>query len=256
MTPERTADRERARREGRAPDEAPRVGRPPRITRDDIAAAVLELGLGRSSMKAVAEHLGISVPGLYHHVRNRRELLELAAERSLSRVQLPEDRGQHWSEWLREWARWSRAALVEEPELFHQYVTSALTSEQTVEVLDSVIRVLARQGFTPRQAVAAFDAVAHCALGSVAEALRHRAAMEAGRPLGVEVRRILAQKGPDELPGVRAVVGGAGHGSSPGGLERTNAELEAEFEEGLTSLLVGIAVRRGEEWKAVLPQGR
>ena len=35
------------------------VGRPARIDEDAIAEAVLESGLGRSSMKAVAEHLGV-----------------------------------------------------------------------------------------------------------------------------------------------------------------------------------------------------
>ena len=51
-----------------------KVGRPARIDRDAIAEAVLELGLDGISMKAVADHLGVSVAGLYHHVSNRREL--------------------------------------------------------------------------------------------------------------------------------------------------------------------------------------
>ena len=63
-----------------------RIGRPPRIDRTAIAEAVLELGLDGISMKAVADHLGVSVAGLYHHVANRHELLVLAAERSLSRT--------------------------------------------------------------------------------------------------------------------------------------------------------------------------
>jgi hypothetical protein len=31
--------------------------------------------------------------------------------------------------------------------------------------------------------------------------------------------------------------------------------LEAEFEEEITTLLVGIAARRGESWEAIVPQG-
>ena len=70
-----------------------KVGRPARIDRDAIAEAVLELGLDGISMKAVADHLGVSVAGLYHHVSNRRELLVLAAERSLS----PRRRRRTWA---------------------------------------------------------------------------------------------------------------------------------------------------------------
>ena len=83
-------------------------------------------------MKAVADHLGVSVQGLYHHVRNRRELLVLAAERSISRLPAPEDRGQHWDEWLREWARHVYLSFVEEPEVLSQYLSGALRWESMV----------------------------------------------------------------------------------------------------------------------------
>jgi AcrR family transcriptional regulator len=217
---------------------AGRVGRPPRIDRDAIAAAVLDIGLDRSSMKAVAEHLGVSVPGLYHHVRNRKELLLLAAERSLAKMRLPEDRGQHWSEWLREWSRYSRASLVDDPELFNQYLSGALSWDSMVEVVDSVLRVLTRQGFSPVEAKAAWDAVGRVALGSVADTIRQRAAAESGRPRAAELHRILARRDRDDLAGVRAVVDWAPH-------------PEEEFEAELTTLLIGIAVRRGEPWSDI-----
>jgi AcrR family transcriptional regulator len=215
-----------------------RVGRPPRIDREAIAAAVLDIGLERASMKAVAEHLGVSVPGLYHHVRNRKELLLLAAERSLARVRLPEDRGQHWSEWLREWSRYSRASLVDDPELFNQYLSGALSWDSMVDVIDSVLRVLTRQGFPPLEAKAAWDAVGRVALGSVADTIRQRAAAESGRPRAAELHRILARRDRDALAGVRAVADWAPH-------------PDEEFEVELTTLLVGIAVRRGEPWAAI-----
>ncbi len=212
-----------------------KVGRPPRVDRDDIAEAVLEIGLEQSSMKAVAAQLGISVPGLYHHVRNRKELLLLAAERSLARVRLPEDRGQHWSTWLREWGRYSRTALVEDPEVFNQYLIGAVSWDQMVEVVDSVIQVLTRQGFTPAEAMSAWDAVGRCAVGSVVQELRVRAATEAGRPPLAELLRLLSDRPGEELRGVRAVVDAAAVGE------------DERFEDDLTTVLVGIAARRGEQ---------
>ena len=216
---------------------ARQVGRPARIDRDAIADAVLEIGLANASMKAVAEHLGVSVPGLYHHVRNRNELLLLAAERSMATMALPEHRGEHWAEWLRQWGRYSRSAMVEEPKVFEQYLAGAVSWERLVEVADHVIGVLTRQGFTPLEALAAWDAVGRLALGAAAEALRVEQASRAGRPPIAEWHRILAAAGPDELAGARAV------------LETRDWDLAAAFEDELTTLLVGIAVRRGEHWE-------
>jgi AcrR family transcriptional regulator len=219
---------------------ARRVGRPARIDRDAIAEAVLEIGLEQSSMKAVAAHLGVSVPGLYHHVRNRKELLLLAAQRSMAQMRLPNHEGKHWSEWLREWGRYSRHAFVEEPEVLGQYLSGAVSWDQVVEVIDSVIQVLTPQGFTPASALAAWDAIGGCAIGSAVVAIRHGSAVKSGHPPIAEWHRILAQRPADELMGARSVV------LSPG------ENLEAEFEEELTTILVGIAARRGESWEVVL----
>jgi AcrR family transcriptional regulator len=225
------------------PHEPRRVGRPARIDKDAIAKAVLEIGLDQSSMKAVAEHLGVSVPGLYHHVRNRKELLLLAAQRSMAQMQLPSHDGMHWSEWLREWGRYSRNAFIEEPEVLGQFLSGAVSWERVVEVIDSVIGVLTQQDFTPASALAAWDAVGSCAVGSAVAAIRHRAAVESGHPPKSEWHRVLGQRPADELTGARSVV------------ENVGENLEAEFEEELTTLLVGIAARRGESWEAILSHG-
>jgi AcrR family transcriptional regulator len=220
-----------------------RVGRPARIDKEAIAEAVLEIGLDKSSMKAVAEHLGVSVPGLYHHVRNRKELLLLAAQRSMSQMRLPNHEGKHWSAWLREWGRYSRNAFIEEPEVLGQYLSGAVSWEQVVEVIDSVIQVLTPQGFSPASALAAWDIIGGCAIGSAVQAIRHQSAVSSGHPPIAEWHRVLAQRPPEELAGARAVVDGFG------------GNLEAEFEEEMTTLLVGIAARGGESWEAVVAEG-
>jgi AcrR family transcriptional regulator len=218
---------------------APRpVGRPPRVDREAIADAVLAIGLGRATMAAVADRLGISAAGLYYHVRNRKELLLLAAERTLAAVELPEDRGQHWATWLREWARYSHQALVSEPEVFRQYLEGAVATERVVEVADSVIRVLARHGFTPSEALAAWAAVGTLAVGAAAEGLGEAAATASGRPPAAEWHRVLAARPDDELPGARSATA-----------DMLTPDGPAAFEDELTTLLIGIAVRRGEPWQ-------
>ena len=217
-----------------------RVGRPARIDRVAIADAVLELGLDGISMKAVADHLGVSVQGLYHHVRNRRELLVLAAERSISRVPAPEDCGQHWDEWLREWARHVYLSFVEEPEVLSQYLTGALRWESMVSVVDSVIQVLGRAGFDPLDAMDAFNTVARYAVGAAAHELRDRGAAAEGRSTMVELHRMVATRPPEELAGVRAL------------LAVSPINVGTRFEDQLTTVLVGIAARRGEDGRSIM----
>ena len=225
---------------GPGPDQPRRkVGRPARIDRAAIADAVLELGLDGINMKAVAEHLGVSAAGLYHHVRNRKELLLIAAERSLSRQRPPEDRGQHWSQWLREWGRYSRQAFVDEPEVFAQFLKGAISVEVTAEVIDSVIGVLAAHGFEPRAALEAWNAVGRLAVGSAADHLRWQAATERGQSPLAELERLLAGRPSATVAGIRSALGSSA------------ADLEGRFEDDLTTLLVGVAVRRGEPWEPV-----
>ena len=194
-------------------------------------------------MKAVAAHLGISVPGLYHHVKNRRDLLLLAAERSLADVRLPEYLGQHWSEWLREWARYTRSAFMSEPQVFAQFMSGAIKWEQMVDVIDSVQGILSSQGFGPAEAIAAWSAVTQCALGSVVAAIRDQSGDEPWHAPLAELARVLDEHPADELVGLRAVVEAV-----------RNSSADRFFEDQLTTVLVGIAVRRGEEWRFIVEQ--
>src|SRR4029077_19260008 len=99
-----------------APPEPRRVGRPPRVTTDQIAEAALEIGLDHATVRTVAEHLGMSVPGLRYYVRTREELLAMAAPQGRGALPLPGDHGQPWTEWLVDYSRFVYDALVAQPE--------------------------------------------------------------------------------------------------------------------------------------------
>ena len=78
----------------------PRAGRPssPLITRQAAAAAALRLidanGLEAMSLQAVAKELGVSAPSLYHHFRDKDELLAEVARSLLDKVGHEQE---HWS---------------------------------------------------------------------------------------------------------------------------------------------------------------
>jgi AcrR family transcriptional regulator len=206
------------------------VGRPARIDRDAIARAVIEIGFDDATMKRVAEHLGVSVPGLYYYVRGREDLLRLAAAYSLARVPMPVDEGQHWARWLREWARYNRSAMSE-PELLNVFLEGGVDPDRMVDVIGNTLDVLCRDGFSPDQALAAWDAVSGVALGTAVADLREQALTDAGRSWLARVHAVLAQRGPDEQPTLRA-------------LTTTEPPSRDEaFEERVTTMLIGIAVR-------------
>jgi AcrR family transcriptional regulator len=212
--------------------ERKRVGRPARIDRVAIADAVLELGFDDVTMKRVADHLGVSVPGLYHYVKGREDLLRLAAEQALSRVRLPEDRGQHWAAWLREWARYTRNVLAAQPELVNQFANGGLDDDRLIEVIGRTLDVLHRDGFEPRAALEAWEAVSTMALGAAIDDIRERAAEHDGRPWAARMFTALARREITNLPTLRSIMAS--------GYQR---DRDAAFEERLTTIIVGVAVR-------------
>ncbi|HXY93573.1 MAG TPA: helix-turn-helix domain-containing protein [Acidimicrobiia bacterium] len=226
---------QRARQSTRA-----KTGRPARLDRDMIARAAFEIGLDRVTMKAVADHLGVSVPGLYHHVEGREDLMQLAAEYSASRIRLPENHGQTWPEWLLEWSRVSYHAFLSQPELLVQSMRGSLSVDRMVIHVDAVIGFLMQHGFTPIEARDAYTLVSRCAIGAAISEIRQS---ESGRGVLADYHRVLSTRAPDELPSLRRLV----------------AEMQDDgptLEEQICTVLVGVAVRRGDPWRPILDLAR
>ncbi|HEY3701641.1 MAG TPA: TetR family transcriptional regulator [Acidimicrobiales bacterium] len=213
-----------------------RAGRPPRIDRETIARTAAEVGLDRVTMKAVADRLGVSVPGLYHHVGSRDDLVRLAAEYAASHIEVPRDRGQHWSVWLLEWAQYVRAALTSLPDVLGQFLSGSIGMDRMVDHLDAVIALMTTQGFSPAEAIDAFRLVSATSLGVAVGEIREAREAEAGRSSVAEYHRLLAHRPPAELTHIRRLVGGP-------------EQLAPSFDEQIRTVLVGIAARRGEPWE-------
>ena len=215
------------------------MGRPARINRQLIAEAAHEIGLADLTLRAVADRLGVSITGLYHHIEDKDDLMRLAAEYSSTRVPLPEDRGQHWALWLFEWARYSRQVFVAEPGLLGQYLAGAISAEAIADKVDAMLGLMVRQGFTVQEAQAAFDLVNSTALGSAVQAIREDRAAHAGRAPLAEHHRVLAQHDESELPYLRLLLAEQATSQPP------------RFRDQLGTVLIGIAARRGEPWEPI-----
>jgi AcrR family transcriptional regulator len=204
-----------------------------------IAQAANELGLERLTLRDVADHLGVSIAGLYHHVSSKEELLRLAAEYSAAKVPLPQDRGQHWAVWLYEWAAYNRDVFLAEPGLLAQYMDGAISAELIAGNVEVILDVLVREGFSTTEANDAYELVTSCALGAAVVALREREAAEAGRPILDGLRDVLAGRRRDELPHLRRLLDEIGDvGRTP-------------FATRIATVLCGIAVRQGQDWTAI-----
>jgi len=228
-TPSRQADESGKRR----------VGRPARINRQLIAEAAHEIGLADLTLRAVADKLGVSITGLYHHIDDKDDLMRLAAEYSSTRVPLPEDVGQHWALWLLEWALYSRQVFVAEPGLLGQYLEGAISAEAIADKVDAMLGLMVRQGFSVQEAQAAFDLVNSTALGSAVQNIREERAARAGRALLAEHHRVLAQHDPSELPYLRLL------------LDERVTTPRPTFRDQLSTVLIGIAAERGEAWEPI-----
>ncbi|OHT21306.1 MULTISPECIES: TetR family transcriptional regulator [Edaphosphingomonas] len=152
------------------------VGRPRSVSREQVIAAAVEIGLHHFSMARVAEHLGVSISTLYQYVDNRDELLRLAIDHQLSVVDLPGDREQHWADYLIEYATSLRDVLASEPHLILQVMDGGGGIERELALTERFVAVLVARGFTVAEAVATWRSVGAVTLGGAITLCRDRAA--------------------------------------------------------------------------------
>jgi AcrR family transcriptional regulator len=214
--------------------DAPRRGRPPSIDRRAIAEAVLELGTANATMRRVAERLGVSLPGLYHHVKNKDELLRVAAQHALVSNPPPRYEGQHWAQWLRAYADYIRTALSAEPALLEKFLSGGVKDDGQLEYIAHALDALRAQGLEPDQAMSVWAAVTALAMGTVTETHRERIQAERGQPWLARIFGLIARSAPEDYPTLRAIA--ASHYDPFG---------DSSFDERITLLLNGIAAQYG-----------
>lgn len=152
---------------------SPRVGRrpgpKPRLSRDKIVAAAIEVGIDQVSMGAIASALGTSTAGLYRYFDSRDEIVAAALQKLLAAMPLPPSDG-GWRSLLEAEAatRWS--LLTRYSGLINDHAAS-LRSTATHRI-ERLARELVGCGFTLDDAVLAVDSVLD---------LVHDAAAQAGR---------------------------------------------------------------------------
>jgi hypothetical protein len=117
--------------------------------------------------------------------------------------------------------------------------SASIRAEAIADNADAILGLLVRQGFPILEARSAYELVTACALGSAILATREQNAARAGRPVMAEHLRVLAQRGPGELPHLRML------------LAEAATHVEEAFLSRITTVLIGIAIRHGEPWEPI-----
>ncbi|MGP4029810.1 TetR/AcrR family transcriptional regulator C-terminal domain-containing protein [Actinomadura sp. 3N407] len=150
-----------------------RAGRPSRaiLSADAIHRAALDLidrrGADDFSLAGLARELGVRMPSLYNHVRNRDDVISgmrtlLAAEIDSSPLRkLP------WDEALAAWARSYRDAFARHPNTVKLLATTTVRTPAVLDMYEDFVLALEDAGWPTDQTIGLLTALESFVLGSV-----------------------------------------------------------------------------------------
>lgn len=133
-------------------------GRPALISRDKIAQAALEIGLQNVTIKRVARHLGVDHSSLYGHVKSREDLLLVAVEKAIDRLEWPMDTGD-WQSYLDGLARAIWDSFQKTPGMASLFQSPDFTPESGVLGYCNAVIGLAAFGFDEDDAMIIVDSI-------------------------------------------------------------------------------------------------
>jgi AcrR family transcriptional regulator len=215
------------------------------LSREKVLRAAVamadEAGGAVPSTRKLAEGLGVRAMALYHHFRNKDELLDGMVDLVFSEVELPED-GADWREAMRRRSGSMRDALRRHPWAIALMDSRLNPGPATLRHHDAVIGCLRANGFTVAGAAHTFSLLDSYIYGFVMQ--------ELALPLGGEgdfeevAEVVMAQVPADVYPHLTELA--VEHAMKPG------YAYGDEFGIGLDLIIDGLE-RRREEW--LLPAG-
>ena len=235
--------------------------RRPRLRREQIAAAALRIadaeGFEAVTMKRVASELGAGTMTLYYYVRAKADVVALMQDAILADLLIPDDElPAHWREAVTTIARRTRDVL-----LAHPWSVASLNDAQfgpnAMRHVEQSLAALDELDLEPAAKLSLWGTVDDYVFGSALhtiETLSRAAAAEHNPQLVADAITFGQQQlATGEFPRLTALyqhptapnqsVRTDGEGTS---LQSTSALLADQFEHGLTALLDGLGMRRGE----------
>lgn len=220
--------------------QASRAGRPARVDAKSIVDAAIAIGLSRVTIKEVAERLGVTAPALYRHVRNRDEIVKLAAiELALNRTQASGNSiGSHWSDVVRGCALGMVELFVAEPQLICEVMNGTLGPDGEMDFVEQFLGAMAAHDFASAESIRIHHAVAMLAIGAAVSAIAMKSGYAGGLSHEESIRKALARRARGELPLIRSALPSYLHIDPQ------------QWRESLDALVASVAARRGEPMPA------
>lgn len=146
-------------------------GRPPRISREEVIEAgrriVAEQGADRLTMRRLAAEVGSTPMALYHHVRDKEELLLLLLDEYAERTMRRPGPSATPREQTIAAAAAIHDALRDCPWAAGLLTADDLMSPTALWFVEQIVDGLIRSGLTPEQAVRGYRAIWYYTLGQV-----------------------------------------------------------------------------------------
>jgi AcrR family transcriptional regulator len=147
-------------------------GRPRLLTHDEIIKGALELGLEGLTMKQLANHLNVGTATLYQYWDNRVELMRAAAVHALADLSLPDDNGQHWSNYAYEFALCLCDYMAANPSLVITNHVREYGFEVQFQLAETFLTAMERRGFAPDAGMQLFNLVGSIIFAGAVERIR------------------------------------------------------------------------------------
>lgn len=210
-------------------------GRPARINREQIVRAAREGGED-VRMTDVARALDVAPAALYHHVRDRDELMQLVAAQVLDETAFDNwapRASARWETWLRRYADAFRAAMLANAGMLRYVRLTTVATAGRLDQVDRLVGVLRSAGF--RYADIA-NAIAHVNLIIVGEAWERAVADPASgdEPQLTEFDAAVHARPANELANLRPLATAAGR-----------PDADARFRFALDCLIAGLTAKLG-----------
>jgi AcrR family transcriptional regulator len=206
-----------------------------RLTRERIVDAALGVmdseGLDAVSMRRVAREVGVEAMSLYHHVRDKDDLLQGICDRVMSGFEFPTEDGD-WADRCKAGARAWRRLLQAHPDLMRLFAETHGPdhSTESLRPTEFALRLFREAGLSDRDTVQAFHAFGGYIQGFVMMEGGSISTSDHGDRF--EAAALEANLSPEDFPALTAA-------------HRYFAECDADeqFEFGLDLMLRGLLAR-------------
>lgn len=149
----------------------PRVGRPARISRHDVAEAALSIGFANATMAEIGKHLGVKHSSLYRHVKSRDDILLAAADLAIARS-ISELEADNWRSYMQKIAHAGWTLFQTYPGLADFITRMEYAPPSMIRAFSNACKALETFGFSPDDAALLVDSVMDMTCDS--STLRHQ----------------------------------------------------------------------------------